>query len=116
MTDELKAYHCLQKEGYIHFACNHSKRDYVHEAILPDGHTPVTVTINHLESTWHELKGLCKNHMQKQDDRLLQHERELMFRHNSNYDFWELMRTHSSVTPSESSEITSFPASWQKRR
>ena len=98
-TDEWASYRYLAAEGYTHYSCNHSRSDYAHEVETPNG--PFLVTINHLESVFHEFKGLIKNHTQRQSALIIVHEKELMFRHGRE-DFWNLIyqpSTHVKLNP-----------------
>lgn len=82
-TDEFSSYSTLGDIGYWHYSVNHSQGDYSHSGLLPDQQTSFTVTTNHMESIWPEVKGLLSNyatHLTKNEFQLSID--ETMFRHS----------------------------------
>lgn len=87
-TDELSSYNNLYQLGYQHFKNNHKLRDYSHEDYT-ETKEKIVVTINHLESYWHEYKAHIKNHAQRNVENLELEAYRLEFAH-SGINFFDI--------------------------
>ena len=78
ITDEFASYEAVQSLGYNHFTVNHSAGDYSHSDNDSEGNE-ISVTTNHIESVFGQLRGRTRNNRTRNIERLDAVLCELMF-------------------------------------